>query len=521
MTVKIRKRKCKNNNKEGMYWSLEKSLEYLAEARKYGIRPGLVRIEQLLERLGNPQNACPVIHIAGTNGKGSISSMCAYIAANSGLRTGLFTSPYLTNFNERIRVIDGHEGIQNLYKDARSAEISDEDFAKTLMLIAYEVEIMSLKGFDRPTEFEMITAAAFVYFAEMGCDLVVLETGMGGRLDATNVVTKPIATIISALSYDHTGRLGSTMSKIAAEKAGIMRPDVPVFVYNPYDTELTETDASNVKQTLLKHAEKINAPLSIINRSDIEYQSSYLTGQTFMYKAAGPFHVQLGGDYQAQNAALAIEACRLIIKDEKLIQSGVALAKWAGRLECISQSPFIMIDGAHNKQGVYGLRQHLEKFLRDRKLVFLVGVLHDKDYKAMLDIICSSELYDIAEIICTCPDFPRALKAKNLAAEFARFYNREKPEVAEQNKPQNELSDKSQLKTQIKYQIRELTELESEEIPLYNEKHIWYSSDRKAATEFAYELAYKKRLALVTFGSLYLIGEVRPYLLNLLEELNN
>lgn len=167
-----------------------------------------------------------------------------------------FTSPHLTNFNERIRIIDGHEGIQNLYKDTRSSEISDGDFAKTLMLIAYEIEIMCVKGFDKPTEFEIITAAALVYFAEMGCDLVILETGMGGRLDSTNVVEKPIATIISALSYDHTGRLGSTISKIATEKAGIMRPNVPVFVYNPHDTELTEADASIVKQTLTEHAEK-------------------------------------------------------------------------------------------------------------------------------------------------------------------------------------------------------------------------------------------------------------------------
>ncbi|HHU52642.1 MAG TPA: bifunctional folylpolyglutamate synthase/dihydrofolate synthase [Clostridiaceae bacterium] len=520
MTAKVWKKKYNNSKVKSEYWSLERSLEYLAEVRKSGIRPGLTRIKQLLERLGNPQNACPVIHVAGTNGKGSISSMCAYIAANSGLRTGLFTSPYLTNFNERIRIIDGHEGIQNLYKDARSSEISDEDFAKTLMLIAYETEIMKVRGFDRPTEFEMITAAAFVYFAEMGCDLVVLETGMGGRLDSTNVVTKPIATIISALSYDHTGRLGSTMSKIAEEKAGIMRPDVPVFVYNPHDTELSETDAFDVEQTLLKHAAKMNAPLSMINRSDIEYQSSFLTGQTFTYKASVPFHIQLSGDYQAQNAALAIEACRLIVKDEKLIQNGISLAKWAGRLECISQLPLILIDGAHNMQGVYGLRQHLEKFVNDRKIILLVGVLQDKDYKQMLDIICSSELYDIAEIVCTCPDCSRALKAKKLAAEFARYYNRDINQT-KKNKSQNKSADKTLIKLQNNYQIKEITELESKEIPLYNEKQIWYTSDRKVATEFAYGLAHKKRFALITFGSLYLIGEVRAYLLDLLGGLEN
>ncbi|NLM19459.1 MAG: bifunctional folylpolyglutamate synthase/dihydrofolate synthase [Clostridiaceae bacterium] len=533
MSTIVWKKRYKSRSVEGIYWTLEKSLEYLAEARKLGIRPGLERIEQLLERLGNPQNACPVIHIAGTNGKGSISSICAHIAANSGLRTGLFTSPYLTNFNERIRIIDGQEGIQNLYKDIRSSEISDEDFAKTLMLIAYEVEIMSVRGFDRPTEFEIITAVAFVYFAEMGCDLVVLETGMGGRLDSTNVVEKPIATIISALSHDHTGRLGNTMSKIAAEKAGIMRPDVPVFVYNPHDTELTEVDASIVEKTLVEHAKKINAPLSIVNRSDIEYLSSYLTGQTFTYKGAGPFHLQLSGDYQAQNAALAIEACRLLVEDEKLIQNGISLTKWAGRLECISQEPFILIDGAHNKQGVYGLRQHLEKFLKDRKLVILVGVLQDKDYKAMLDIICSSELYDIAEIICTCPDFPRALKAKSLAAEFAKYYNRkklrnknkEKSNIDLREKLYDKLLNKSQSETQgklqEKYEIKELTELELKEVPLYNENRIWFTSNRKMATEFAYELACKKRLALVMFGSLYLLGEVRPHLLDLLEGLDN
>ncbi|NLN52103.1 MAG: bifunctional folylpolyglutamate synthase/dihydrofolate synthase [Clostridiaceae bacterium] len=500
MTSKVWKKNYQSQETESPYWSFEQAMDYLASARELGIRPGLERIEQLLERLGNPQNACPVVQIAGTNGKGSISTMCAYIAAESGLKTGLFTSPYLTNFNERIRIYNGQEGLKKLYQDSRSSEISDQDFAKTMMLLAFEVKIMLLKGFEMPSEFELLTAAAFVYFAEMDCDLIILETGMGGRLDSTNVVEKPLATVISALSYDHVVRLGKTITNIAAEKAGIMKPEIPTFVYNPEDTELSPEDAAAAKKVIVEHAATINSPITFVSRADLDYESSYLTGQTFTYQAKGPYHIQLSGDYQAQNAAIAIEVAQMYAQDEQ-IKHGISLAKWPGRLECLSQTPFVLVDGAHNKQGVCGLRKHLEQFLKGRKLVLLSGILRDKDYPNMVDIICSSDKYEIEQVICTKPDFPRALSAKKLAKQFNRVLKKYFPKK--------------------EYKMNKLSKLESDKNPLYNENQISFTSDQKQATKLAYELGKKNHLAIIVFGSLYLLGDIRTYLFELLEGTDN
>ncbi len=477
------------------YWSFEQALEFLATARKFGIRPGLERIKQLLNMMGNPQNAYPVIHIAGTNGKGSVSSMCAFIAAASGKRTGLFTSPYLTNFNERIRIIDGTKGLQNLFQDNRSAEISDRHFSKIMALIAFEVEVLKAKGFEMPTEFEMITAAAFIYFAEMNCDIVILETGLGGRLDSTNVCSNKIVNVITALSYDHVDRLGHTMAEIACEKAGIIQENVPTILYNPHDTELLESDAIQAEQVIREKAKELNSELTIVNGENIEILSSFVSGQSFMYQNHGPYHIQLAGDYQAQNASLAIEACQHIT-NQMNIEKGLSMAKWAGRLECLSKNPFLLVDGAHNIQGISGLKKYLEKFFSGQKIVILFGVLKDKAHEEMISEFLKSNLYQIAQIICTQPDFPRAMPAEELANEFA--------EKLQQKYPKSKIN------------LKKIDELETKQKPLYNE--ILYANDLNMATKYAFDLARRENLPLISFGSLYMIGDVRPILLDLLEE---
>ncbi len=475
----------------GKMWSFEEALAYLASARKFGIRPGLERMEQLLERLGNPQNAYPVIHIAGTNGKGSVSSMSAYIAAASGKKTGLFTSPYLSNFNERIRVIDGIKGLEALFLNYRSAEIPDKQFAKVMSLVAFEVEIMTTKGYEHPTEFEMITAAAFLYFAEMKCDLVILETGLGGRLDSTNLAGRKMATVITALGYDHMDRLGNTMTEIASEKAGIMLPGVPCFLYDPRDTDLSTEDAEAALAVVTAKAEELGCPLTLVSQQDIQIISSFVTGQSFLYKNQGPYHIQLAGDYQAQNASLAIAACASFTSLSK-IEDGIALAKWPGRLECLSQSPFILIDGAHNLQGVKALNQYLKRFHSGEKLVILFGVLRDKEYDKMLDEILSTQACQIAQIICVEADFHRALPAEKLADCFAKKL--------------------TSLQPGCSYEVENLDKLATQPITLYNDK-ILYSKDLTKATQFAYDLAVSRQMSLISFGSLYLIGDVRPILI--------
>lgn len=476
-------------------WSLEQALAYLATARRLGVRRGLERIQQLLKCLGNPHNACPVVHVAGTNGKGSVSSMCAYIFAKSGKRTGLYTSPYLTNFNERIRLIDGCTGLEKLLVDPRSAEISDHDFSKVMMMIAYESEVMKTDGYDMPTEFEMITAAAFVYLAEMKCDLIILETGMGGKLDSTNVANDKIATVITSLSYDHMDRLGNSITEIAAEKAAIMRENVPTILYNPYDSELSKEEADAAMQVIETKAEELNSPLTIVKKTDIKIERSFITGQSFTYKNQGPYHIQFAGDFQSMNAALAIETCNFIC-EQQVIEDGIMQAQWPGRLECLSQSPFILIDGAHNLQGILALRKHLEKFLTKQKIVLLFGVLKNKDYHKMLDCFLDSELYSIGQVICTEPNFHRALAAEELAQEFVDKLTNRHPEST--------------------YSMKSIEELENHLNPLYNDTTILYAKDLEKATEFAYEFSRNNYLPLICFGSLYLIGDVRPNLLKML-----
>lgn len=476
---------------KGKIWSFEEALDYLAQARRFGIRPGLDRMQQLLERLGNPQNAYPVIHIAGTNGKGSVSSMVAYIAAASGKKTGLFTSPYLSNFNERIRVIDGIKGLQASFLNARASEIPDRQFAKVMNLVAFEVEIMKNKGFEHPTEFEMITAAAFLYFAEMKCDLLVLETGLGGRLDSTNLAGKKLATVITALGYDHMDRLGNTMAEIAGEKAGIMLPGVPCFLYNPRDTDLSPEDAQAALDVVTAKAEELGCPLTLISRKDIQIISSFVTGQSFLYKEQGPYHIQLAGDYQAQNAGLAIEACATFTGRDK-IEEGIALAKWPGRLESLSQSPLILLDGAHNPQGVRSLDKHLKRFHSGEKLVILFGVMRDKDYASMIDDFLASTTYQVAQIICVEVNFHRALPAEKLADCFVEKLSKLRPDHS--------------------YRAENLDKLASQPITLYNDR-VLYSKDLTKATRYAYDLAVGRHLSLVAFGSLYLIGDVRPILI--------
>ncbi len=474
-------------------WSFDQALDFLASARKFGIRPGLERIKQLLELLGNPQNAYPVVHIAGTNGKGSVSSMCAFIAASANKKTGLFTSPYLTNFNERIRIIDGHKGLQDLQNDQRAAEISNHYFAKIMALIAWEIEVMKTKGFETPTEFEMITAAAFVYFAEMKCDLVILETGLGGRLDSTNVCSNKLANVITALSYDHMDRLGYTMREIASEKAGIIQENVPTILYNPFDTELSKSDAAAALEVIQDQATAMHSELTIVKRADIVSRSSSIHGQTFSYKEQGPYEIRLAGDYQMENAAVAIEASRYITDQPHIVQ-GLGQAQWPGRLECLAEDPLILIDGAHNYQGVTGLRKHLETFFKDKKLIVLFGVLRDKDHSKMLDHFLGSEKYQVSQMICTAPDFPRAMSAREAALEISE-----------------KLAEKK-----IKVSLKDLAELETQRNPLYNE--ILFEEDLTKAARFAYQMAKQSNLPLICFGSLYMIGNVRPVLLDLSEE---
>ena len=236
--------------------------EFLQTANKFGIKLGLERMNSLLEKLSHPEKHLSAFHIAGTNGKGSVSAYCTSMLAWDGKKVGLYTSPFLERFSERIRIIDGREGLLSWEKDDTYGEIDPDSLRRLSDLVESKVKELLEEGQEHPTEFELVTAVAFLYFAEKNCDVVVLETGLGGRLDSTNVIEKPEACIITALGYDHTDRLGNTLGEIAGEKGGIIKKGCPVFAMDTYQREVLPEEAEQAKIVLEKIAKEKNAPLT-------------------------------------------------------------------------------------------------------------------------------------------------------------------------------------------------------------------------------------------------------------------
>lgn len=470
--------------------TFRESLDYLYSANIFGSRPGLTRVRELLDRLGNPQKNVRVLHIAGTNGKGSVSSYCAHIAAAMNLRCGWFTSPYLETFNERIRIIDGRRGLEEFKRDFRSPEISNEVFAAMMTELREQIELMIKDGYDMPTVFEMETAAAFLWFSKAKVDLVVLEVGMGGRLDSTNIVDEAMCSVITALSYDHMDRLGSTLGEIAFEKAGIIKRGCPVVVYNPYDAVQDAAEAESALQVIKKTAAEKQAPMTLVSRSEISDLQETDEGQSFRLAGSDRvWHIQLLGRYQAMNAALAIKACRCFA-DEDTIAEGLAKAVWPGRLELMRKNPPLMIDGAHNIQGCEELSVELASRFAGRSLIFLCGMLGDKEHQKMLNAVLNTPGCQAHTVICTIPPVPRGLSGEELAKEAAQTLGLGREDV--QPLPENPagLSETSPI--------------------TYNKSKVYWHDRQEEALEAALQLSEQNGLPLVAFGSLYLIGNLRP-----------
>ena len=334
--------------------SYAEAIQFLRGLQIFGARPGLETIRQLVARAGNPQDALRFIHVAGTNGKGSTCAMLESIYRAAGLRVGLFTSPHLVAFGERIQV--------------NRRPISDDDVAR---LVA-EIEPWLKEFFQEthPTFFEVVTLMALRYFAERKCDLVIWETGLGGRLDATNIVT-PLASVITNVQFDHQEWLGDTLAKIAAEKAGIIKPGVPV---------VTATNEPEALAVIKDTARRLRGPLTVGNLAGTEHGTGN-TGQ-----------VSLLGDHQQLNAALAQAVVRVlqpeIAVDEETIRAGLSRVEWAGRLQVLQRSnQTILLDGAHNAAGATALRAALQKFFSGRPCALILGVLGDKDWTSICEIL--------------------------------------------------------------------------------------------------------------------------------------
>lgn len=350
---------------------------------------GLERMRDLMSRLGNPQDTLKFVHVAGTNGKGSACTLLSGILTEAGYKTGLYTSPHLLRVNERMR-------------------INGVDIPDAALCSAAEIVKQAVNGMDDlPTEFEIITAMAFWYFAQQACDVVVLETGLGGRLDATNIISLPEAAVIMNIGLEHTDVLGNTLTKIAQEKAGIIKPGGDVITY-PVNSEV---DAVYARVCAEQSAHWHRARFEYLQEKNVS-----LDGQCFDWGEWHDVHLHLLGKHQLRNAVMALETALLLCErgwniSETAIRTGLENARWEARFEVLSHDPLFIVDGAHNPQCIGALRETLETVLPGKKIVFLTGMLADKDYRQM-----TARLVPFAkEFICLTPNSPRALPAEELA----------------------------------------------------------------------------------------------------------
>ena len=364
---------------------------------RFGSILGLERMEKLMEKLGNPQDGMNFIHVAGTNGKGSVCRFIYEALRGCGFAAGIYTSPYVEVFNERIE-FDG------LY-------ITDEDLETFAGEVIAKAGEMAGEGFDSPTEFEIITAIAFVYFKKKKADYVVLEVGLGGKGDSTNIIKKPLVSAITSISFDHMDRLGDTLERIAGEKAGIIKKGVPV-VSNVSDV--------NAAKVIEQTAYKLNSPFYDVTK--FKYNEIKKTPESYIFDAIiceteyNNVEITMAGDHQIQNAVTALAAIEVLrknrlieIKKEDLYR-GFANARQLARFEILKKDPYIIIDGAHNEQGAKALKNTMQEHFAGKKTLMVLGMLSDKDVNGIL-----GHFYDITDdFIATEPENSRKLSAKTL-----------------------------------------------------------------------------------------------------------
>lgn len=398
----------------------EESLDYIHSLYWRGKKSGLEKTKELLDLCGHPEQGLRCIHIAGTNGKGSTAAMLESVCRCAGMKTGLYTSPYIVRYNERIQV--------------NREEIPDERLAELTEYLAKLTEQMEVP----PSEFEFGTVLAFLYFKEQQCDLVILETGLGGTFDSTNVIEQPLLCIITALGFDHTAQLGTTMAEIAEAKAGIIKPGVPVVFYG----ENPEGEA-----VIRRRCEEMNAPLFLSCAEGLtsEFVGSVFENQRFSYRRTGVEkgkqpeecfcvweHVELSlpGLYQQKNATVVLEAVEQLcgmgfdLPDEA-VREGLRTVFWQARLEVLQKEPLLLADGSHNPQGMQATVESLKQYFPGRKLQFIFGAMADKE----LDVMIPMFLPLAKKVYVTAPAMPRAMKAEELCKE-CRYNcgNTEQPE---------------------------------------------------------------------------------------------
>ena len=382
----------------------KEALKYIEETHKFGIRLGLDNMTKLLDLLGNPQDNLNIIHMSGTNGKGSTCSFITSILKEAGYKVGLYTSPFLETFTERIRI--------------NGENIPEEDVARIISLIKEKIEQMVKEGYSYPTEFEIVTTMAFYYYYEQNVDYVALEVGLGGRYDATNIIKSSQVSVIGSISLDHTNILGDNISKIAYEKGGIIKENGVAIVYNQSD---------EVKNVIKQICYDKNATYIETNFDDIDIKKSDIYSQvydvTIFDESYENIEIKLIGEHQINNSILALtvikylEGNKRLKVDDESIRKGLINTKWPGRIEKISENPLFIIDGAHNEDGALSLANAIDKNFKDRNLTLLIGMLEDKDIDSVLDILIPK----FNKVITTTPDNPRAIDSSKLKDKILRY----------------------------------------------------------------------------------------------------
>lgn len=369
----------------------EQALEYIHGVSWLGSKPGLSRTRALLALMGNPQDGLRFVHVAGTNGKGSTCAMLASVLKAAGYKTGLYTSPYIVRFNERMQI--------------NGEEISDTELAEITEYVKHFADTLE----DTPTEFELVTAIGFEYFRRNACDIVVLEVGMGGALDSTNVIAAPLLAVITELALDHTAVLGATLAEIATAKAGIIKSGCTVL-----SADNTEEGAAVVAAA----CNRLGCPHYTPDYAAVAERECTADGIAFSYHGRR-YKIGLCGTYQFRNAATVLKAVELLAErglqiDGNAIIAGLASVRWRARFELLNESPTFIYDGGHNPQGVAAAIESYRARFGAVKPVVLIGLMADKDYKKELAMLSA-----LAErFVAVRPDNPRALAAGSLAAEI-------------------------------------------------------------------------------------------------------
>ncbi len=433
--------------------SSDAALKKIGEFNKFGSVLGLERIRELLHRLGDPQKDLKIIHVAGTNGKGSVSRFIYQILREAGYDTGIYSSPYLEVFNERI--------------EFNGEYIDDDSLKKYADRASEEAKKMCDEGLLSPTEFDVVTAIGFLYFKEKNADFVILEVGLGGRGDSTNVIEKPLITVISSISYDHTDRLGDTIEQIAGEKAGIIKEGIPL-IYATIPNGITKEESQAAKSVIEKKARKKNAVAVEVKSDNYLIKRESLRGTLFNCTVYGKkyedMHISLVGAHQVANAAVALATVEVLRENgiinitDHTIYEGMKNAKNKGRFEVLSNEPLYILDGAHNSAGMDSFVRTVSKLLEGKKILIAIGILADKEIDKMVQALACVK----ADFIATNPNNPRKL---------------------------------------VKEEMREIL--------LANGKNVIFTGTPIEVVDYVKNIPPQKYDARIFVGSLYLIGEIR------------